>query len=649
MKNQILWSWSLALALGLLPLAGGCSRAASAPLADSPASTNDIATTNADSADLPQPAAEAPVQVTGPEPADTTVKLSSSESPAPSNIRTSGPVGDLFKLANSGVDESVLLAFVTNSTSIFSLSPDEIIYLKNLGVRSSVVSATIQHDAALRDAAAAAASPILQTGAQPPPPPNETLSAGSPVEVVLPNQDMSASEPQVDEPVDPTFYDSLAPYGNWVQVDGYGTCWQPAVAANPGWQPYLDAGRWVYSDCGWYWLSDYSWGWAPFHYGRWFHHPSWGWCWKADRVWGPSWVCWRYTDQCCGWAPLPPGTCFVAGTGLVFHNQPVCSIAQFHLAADIFPFVPWSHFNDHHLRQVALAPEHVNHIFNKTQVAFSFTGDSHAVINNGPATRFVATATHREIKPIEIHEASFASVRSGRGELLAHDGQSVKVFRLSGSVPIRPQVQVGTSVRSQSTHAPSPVLQSASLNPSLNGQSQQFPAAPVDVRGAGQAPSSSLIIIGRKDHSVVQTPSPTPSSSEAPSFASGRQGNPEATAFSQDQQPTARPMRLPNSTSSQTPRNPASSPFSVQRQVRTETLGSAIQTPVQSQGRGISIPQEAAPAPPPRQFTAPRYDPPPRAVERVEAPQRSPQPVESRPAAPPPSAPAAPTQSSSHR
>jgi hypothetical protein len=552
------------------------------------------------------------------------------------------------------VEESVLLAFVTNSTSIFSLNPDEIIYLKNLGVSASVVSSIIQHDAVLRDAAAATASPIIQTAQQPPPSP-ETISAGSPVEIALPNQDMSTSEPPAEEPVEPMFYDSLAPYGNWVQVDGYGSCWQPAVAANPVWQPYLDAGRWVYSDCGWYWLSDYSWGWAPFHYGRWFHHPSWGWCWKPDRVWGPSWVCWRYNAACCGWAPLPPGTRFVAGSGLVFHNRPVHSMAQFHLAADTFQFVPWAHFNEHHLRQAALAPDNVKSVFDHTQVAFSFTGDRHTVINNGPATRFLATATHREIKPIEIHEASFASVRSGRGELLAHDSQSVNVFRLGGSVSIRPQVQVGTGSRIQAAHAPSPVSQSASLNSSFD-QSQQFPAAnSAEVRGIEQEPRSSLIIIGRKDHSVVQTgqntPSAAPSGSEPPSFAASRQGNVEAAAFSQDQQ---RPVHSQNPTLSQTPRNPGS-PFSGQRQVRTETSGSAVQTPAQVPGRTYSIPQEVS-APPPRQFSAPHYDPPPRPVERVEVPQRAPEPVvvesravRSEPAPPPPSAPAAPAQSSSHR
>ena len=76
------------------------------------------------------------------------------------------------------------------------------------------------------------------------------------------------------------FYDTLSPYGSWIYVNGYGRCWRPSVCVyNPAWQPYCDHGHWVYTNCGWYWYSDYSWGWAPFHYGRWFQHPGMGWCW----------------------------------------------------------------------------------------------------------------------------------------------------------------------------------------------------------------------------------------------------------------------------------------------------------------------------------------------------------------------------------
>ncbi len=49
------------------------------------------------------------------------------------------------------------------------------------------------------------------------------------------------------------FYDGLAPYGDWVYVDGYGYCWQPGV--EEGWRPYTNGG-WIYTNAGWTWSSD---------------------------------------------------------------------------------------------------------------------------------------------------------------------------------------------------------------------------------------------------------------------------------------------------------------------------------------------------------------------------------------------------------
>src|SRR5690606_36433667 len=103
------------------------------------------------------------------------------------------------------------------------------------------------------------------------------------------------------------FENALAPYGTWIDVADYGRCWQPTVVLiNRSWRPYADRGRWVYTSHGWYWQSDYSWGWAPFHYGRWHQDRRHGWVWVPGSTWGPAWVSWRYTDDYCGWAPLPP-------------------------------------------------------------------------------------------------------------------------------------------------------------------------------------------------------------------------------------------------------------------------------------------------------------------------------------------------------
>jgi hypothetical protein len=104
------------------------------------------------------------------------------------------------------------------------------------------------------------------------------------------------------------FYDTLSPFGTWVQMSSYGYVWVPR---NMGyrWRPYM-YGRWIWSDYGWTWISDDEWGWIPFHYGRWGWDDDLGWFWVPGTVWGPAWVFWRTNDLYFGWAPLPPGLDF---------------------------------------------------------------------------------------------------------------------------------------------------------------------------------------------------------------------------------------------------------------------------------------------------------------------------------------------------
>lgn len=109
------------------------------------------------------------------------------------------------------------------------------------------------------------------------------------------------------------FYDSLTPYGLWVNMDPYGPCWVPDVPY--GWRPYSTDGYWVRSDYGWTWVSDYQWGWAPFHYGRWAWSDDFGWVWVPGYDWAPAWVSWRYGDGFVGWAPLPPEAQWRVGVG----------------------------------------------------------------------------------------------------------------------------------------------------------------------------------------------------------------------------------------------------------------------------------------------------------------------------------------------
>lgn len=103
------------------------------------------------------------------------------------------------------------------------------------------------------------------------------------------------------------FYDTLSPYGVWLDSPRFGRVWRPyAAVVGSNFIPYGSAGQWVDTDYGWAWDSDYAWGWAPFHYGRWYLDPSEGWVWIPDDIWGPAWVDWRYGGGFVGWAPLPP-------------------------------------------------------------------------------------------------------------------------------------------------------------------------------------------------------------------------------------------------------------------------------------------------------------------------------------------------------
>jgi len=468
---------------------------------------------------------------------DAPAKLVSNEKPLPPTIRPTGPVAEVVKLANSGLDDTVMLAFVTNSSSTFNLGAEEIIYLNDIGVPGSVVTAMIQRDQVLKTELAAGASP---------PPSEAPASLAEPAncsQLAINNASADQAPPQAMEPgsgypveapltppedgSDGMFYDGLSPYGNWVDVDGYGRCWQPTVElVNPGWQPYFDCGHWVYSDCGWYWLSDYSWGWAPFHYGSWFRHGRLGWCWVPGRVWGPSWVSWRYDKDYCGWAPLPPGASF-AGGGLTFHGRHVRDRDDLGLRPAHYHFVAWNHFDDRQLRPHRLPAQDAARVYESSTVATRIGGDGRTVINNGLPTSRVAAATHRPIHTVALREASQPIGIGGRAESFEASGHTLTVYRPNSALASRmPAREFGTGLsetpRSSAGPArpvsPAPAgARSGSNRHSFNDSSPGSPpvasqSAPLILRGPQSsalretAPANSLVVIGGRK--TAQPPMP---------------------------------------------------------------------------------------------------------------------------------------------
>lgn len=142
------------------------------------------------------------------------------------------------------------------------------------------------------------------------------------------------------------FHNQLSPYGYWVDMPGHGYVWIPNQVEY-GWRPYT-RGRWMWTDFGWTWASEYRWGWAPFHYGRWGWDDGFGWFWVPGSTWGPAWVSWRHGSSYVGWAPLPPGVRFVAGVGItsmplnLHHRYWVFMDGRYLTSAGLYRYVlPW--------------------------------------------------------------------------------------------------------------------------------------------------------------------------------------------------------------------------------------------------------------------------------------------------------------------
>ncbi|MBW2461101.1 MAG: hypothetical protein JRH11_05610 [Deltaproteobacteria bacterium] len=114
---------------------------------------------------------------------------------------------------------------------------------------------------------------------------------------------MEAQAPAADNTVVTVevFYEELAPYGTWSEVEPYGTVW---AANDPDYAPYQD-GYWEFTEYGFTWVAETEWGWATEHYGRWVWMTD-QWVWVPDDEWGPAWVEWRDAETMVGWAPLGP-------------------------------------------------------------------------------------------------------------------------------------------------------------------------------------------------------------------------------------------------------------------------------------------------------------------------------------------------------
>ncbi|MFA8342725.1 MAG: DUF6600 domain-containing protein [Rhodothermaceae bacterium] len=188
------------------------------------------------------------------------------------------------------------------------------------------------------------------------------------------------------------FYESLAPYGEWIEIDYDLVVWKPY---SPGrhWAPYKK-GEWFWTSDGWYWDSYEPFGWATYHYGRWHHDDYYGWLWFPGERWAPAWVEWRYSDNYIGWTPLSPYAKFKAGFGIRFTTKKrhhshwnFVSINRFH-GCDVSVHIV------HHSRTPVL--------LSRTKYRTNYYHRNGRIVNGGVNITFVEKRSGRRIKTRKV-------------------------------------------------------------------------------------------------------------------------------------------------------------------------------------------------------------------------------------------------------
>jgi len=510
MKDLISKKWGMVLLSAFLPLAGGCLQDTSKAGNTTAVVTNQGVVAPAVSAAVadPAPAPTNAPPVMAPETddalANAPIKEVTMEKAVPAGVNPTPAVAEVVKLANSGVDEAVMTAYVNNATSRFELNADEIVYLKDIGVPPPVVTAMIERDQVLKTAAAPAPAPAA----------NPAVAGPNPAEVAPQVAQPSATTavpngPPAEAVDNSSFYSSLAPYGRWMEVDGYGMVWQPTVVVvNSGWQPYFNDGQWLYTDCGWYWNSYYSWGWAPFHYGRWFRHARVGWCWAPDTCWGPSWVTWRYSPGYCGWAPLPPSACYRPGFGFSYYGSTVGFGFSFGLGVDCYAFVSSGNLCSPHPHHYAVPHEQVNRIYQNSTVVTRIAGRNNTIVNHGIDVTRVSHDSGVPIRRVALRDTVVRPTGAGRGEHLATDARSIPVYRPQVA-PINSPV-TRLSDRTLASERPAAVTAGRASTTRLVDRSQVAAPTPVPSTGAGRDTTAPTVSVPRPT-----TPAPTASLSDS--------------------------------------------------------------------------------------------------------------------------------------
>ena len=249
-----------------------------------------------------------------------------------------------------------------------------------------------------------------------------------------------------------TFYDNLAPYGQWVNDPQYGNVWIPNE--NGDFRPYGSNGHWVMTEFGNTWVSDDPWGWACYHYGRWTYDPYYGWVWMPGYEWAPAWVSWRFGGGYSGWAPLGPGDGNCPNSWWVFVGP------QYMYDNDCYHHWRGPGYNADYIRQTSVINNY--YVDNHTNVRYNY----------GPRADAIQAVTHRPVQTYHLAQNSRPGAPSVSGNRLSIYRPAVNRATVSSA---RPTNVIAAPRAVGAPHEHSNV--SAAAQPAFRQQMQKNPAA----------------------------------------------------------------------------------------------------------------------------------------------------------------------------
>lgn len=214
------------------------------------------------------------------------------------------------------------------------------------------------------------------------------------------------------------FYYELAPYGEWVVREPYGWVWIP-YDVTPSWRPYSH-GHWVWTECGWTWVSYEPFGWATYHYGRWYYDPWYGWAWIPGTEWSPAWVAWRAGRGWIGWAPLPPAAVYRPGFGFDFDLVSCRGMHRFSWC-----FVPARYFCEPQVIDHIVRPNRSVSIFNLTVNLTNYSVVNQRFVNKSLKLEEIEKIVRRPVPRYKIYDVE--DVRHARGGNIRKD--LIELFR----------------------------------------------------------------------------------------------------------------------------------------------------------------------------------------------------------------------------